>query len=106
MHKKILEFIDSYKNKHAKTPEEIKAVESVFLNGGCYVFAKILWINFWAIPYDFKGHIIARHGDKFYDITGEVKLNMIIGKGVFPILEEPRIFNLYESFDNFKIKSE
>lgn len=54
------------------------ALEDTFMNGFCYYFAKILESNFptGRIYYDaIVNHFVFCCKDKYYDITGEVKVN-------------------------------
>jgi hypothetical protein len=66
-HRKILKFIKTVR-------ESVKGMEFVYTNGSCYQFYLILKS---IIPeaeswYD-SDHVITKIGERFYDITGEVK---------------------------------
>jgi len=56
--------------------EGIPNAVSLFLYGGCYKLYKILkFVYSDAVAYYDGNHVITKIGDKFYDITGEVKPN-------------------------------
>ena len=50
--------------------------QQVYTEGSCYLFYLILKQVFpEAIAYYDADHVITKIGDKFYDITGEIKMN-------------------------------
>lgn len=68
----VLSFINAFKSSH---PREI---EDCFLHGNCYWFAHILAERFkggviYYLPID--NHFVCFVGGKYYDISGEVKVN-------------------------------
>ncbi len=95
----VEKFIHSYKVRFWKNPEWVKAIENVFLNWWCYVFHKILWINFWWEAYNYQSHVITKINNKFYDITWEIKIDE---SKSYSLYTEPRIFGFYDKFENFK----
>ncbi len=72
-HNKIINIISDI-NSHDKS----NAIHNLFIDGYCYDFAFILWRN---IPeseivfFPKRKHYMLKHGNRFYDITGEVKID-------------------------------
>jgi len=51
---------------------------AVYTMGNCYQFYEILKVVFTeAEPFESGGHVIAKIGDKFYDIRGEMDMTNI-----------------------------
>lgn len=66
-HRKILKFIKTIR-------ESVKGAELIYTRGSCYQFYLILkCIIPQAEGYYDMDHVITKIGERFYDITGEVK---------------------------------
>ena len=88
-----------------KTDEYIK---DIYSNGGCYQFALLLckiyknsevWIN------GSKDHCVAKIGERWFDINGNVPLWKIHGLHYHPITEEEKRMAEKWSFSrNYKLK--
>ena len=87
-HKNILEYINKFREKNW---------EHFFLNGWCYIFARILQTKFGGILYSNIDHCVIRKDALFYDITGEVKQNYNIP---YSIMDSWHM-NIYEKYENF-----
>ena len=83
----IIDFIEDFRKKHG---------EYFFLNWGCYIFARILQVNFWGVIYSNIDHCVLKKDHEYYDITW--RLNPRLSKGYIIIdeLEETR----YKKYEN------
>ena len=69
LHKQVLSFISLIRESHP-------FMESIYTNGSCLNFYLILRDRFkehCPVPYYNVDHVITLIGDRYYDITGEVK---------------------------------
>lgn len=84
----ILEFIANFKRNREKS------VNDIFLNGNCFHFALILskLYSKGTIVYSCKqGHFVYKYKNKYYDITGEAKVEL-------PIVKFGKKMNEYNDF--------
>ncbi len=82
----ILDFISNFRSKFW---------DKFFLNGGCYIFARILQKKFWGSIYSNINHVVLKKSWILYDITWIVKND---GKySIIDPIEELR----YRDFENF-----
>lgn len=72
--------------------ESFAHAEFVYTHGSCYKFHEILKAKFEdAIPYYNVDHVISRIGNRFYDVTGEVR-----GEGFTPLEVEVNSLKFYQ----------
>lgn len=53
----INEYIDKFREENGRHP-----------HGFCYIFARILQVNFWGVIYATADHCVLRHGIHYFDI--------------------------------------
>lgn len=92
-HKKVLNIISTINTQFT---------EYYYTNGGCFQFFRILKSIFpEAVAYSDCNHVITKIGDRFYDITGEVKIGKCIkiDSNNFTVKQMKENFSLVEKLD-------
>lgn len=74
----MLEFIENFRKLNG---------EHFFLNGWCYIFARILQVKFWGVIYSNKDHCILRKEQDYFDITWMLDTREVYEKW-FQIIDE------------------
>ena len=88
----IEDFIEKYKKKD---------LIYFFNNWGCYMFARMLQVNYGGVIYSNIDHCKLKLGSFYYDINGEIFNSQALDEWYIPIdaLEEIR----YKNYENFNI---
>jgi hypothetical protein len=94
-HRKILRFIKAIR-------ESVRGAELIYTHGSCYQFYLILKsIIPEAKAYYNSDHVITKIGERFYDITGEVKCeNHLLMDGHYPDCQLKNVRMKFHLFDN------
>lgn len=84
----MIEFIENFKKQHW---------EHFFLNGGCYIFARILQVRYGGVIYSNIDHCVLQKDNMYYDITWELNPRLNKWYIIIDELEEAR----YKKYQNF-----